>query len=202
MSAPRLKDRSDDLRASRAFLRDALVLFVPAVLALALSAGEAAAQRPQTREGFWIGFGLGFASFHCESCDDREPGGAFMVKLGGSVSQKVLIGFEANSWLKEEEPYTLSQTNLNAVVYFYPSATGGFHLKGGIGLAVLNLEADLGGGFSFTETETGGGILLGLGYDARIGRNLSLVPFLNLLGANFDGTRTDFVQLGLGLTFH
>ena len=67
---------------------------------------------------------------------------------------------------------------------------------------VVEPFTDLGGGFSFTETETGGGILLGLGYDARIGRNLSLVPFLNLLGANFDGTRTDFVQLGLGLTFH
>jgi hypothetical protein len=177
-----------------------------AILALLIGGIHAAsAQRPQNRKGFWFGFGAGYGSLGCDDCDGREGSGTGYLKLGGTVSPKVLIGFEANSWVKKEDDVTLSISNGSAVVYFYPSAAGGFHLKGGLGLAVARVDIDVGGG-TFTVDDTGVGGLLGLGYDARIGRNVSLVPFANFLGATFSesGEKSTFnyFQLGLGLTIH
>lgn len=81
---------------------------------------------------------------------------------------------------------------------FDPSATGGFFLLGGLGVASLDLKLEgLGSG-----SDTGVAALLGLGYDIRIGRTLSLTPFWNGIGMNFDGYDANFGQLGLGLTVH
>src|SRR3990172_8975580 len=104
------------------------------VTLLAGSIQDAAAQRPQDRSGFWFGFGLGYGNIGCNDCDNRSGSGSGYLKLGGTVSKKVLIGFEANGWAKSEDDATVSLVNGSAVVYFYPSATGGFHLKGGLGL--------------------------------------------------------------------
>ncbi len=81
----------------------------------------------------------------------------------------------------------------------YPSSTGGFHLIGGLGIASIDIEIDgLGGG-----RETGRGLILGLGYDIRIGRNVSLSPFWNGVATGYDGGGDlNFAQLGLGITIH
>jgi hypothetical protein len=181
--------------------RTGLVLATLALVVGALPAHSQAA-RPQTRQGFWFGFGLGYGSICGEDCDDRAGSGSGYLKLGGSVSQKVLIGFEANTWIKSEDDVTVSQTNGSGVIYFYPSATGGFHLKAGIGFVNARVALDLGNGTTISSNETGGGGLLGLGYDIRVGRNISLVPFLNFLGGKYNDGETNFYQIGLGLTVH
>jgi hypothetical protein len=176
-----------------------------ASLALLIGRQDAAAQRTQERKGFWFGFGAGYGSLGCDDCDGREGSGTGYLRLGGTVSSKVLIGFEANSWVKRENDATLSVSNGSAVIYFYPKATGGFHLKGGLGLATVRFDVDLGPG-TFSVDDTGPGGLLGLGYDVRVGRNISLVPFANFLGGSFseNGEKSTFnyFQLGLGLTVH
>lgn len=163
------------------------------------AAQETAAQEPhpQTRRGFWIGFGLGVGSLGCEGCDDRLSGGAAYFRLGGSASQHVLLGVELNAWAKDENGNRLTMSHINTVAYLYPWAAGGFHLKAGVGMAALDLEAA-----GFSSRASGGGILLGLGYDARTGRNFSLSPFLNLTSGNFDGNTAGTVQIGLGASWH
>lgn len=171
------------------------------LLAIAVVAGAATAHaqdgNPQLRRGFWIGLGLGYGSLGCEDCD-RLSGLSGYVKLGGTLSQKVLLGVEANGWTRKESGATLSYSNLSAVVYFYPSSTGGFHLKGGLGASRVDLDLGIGG----RDKDTGGGILLGVGYDARVGRNFSLTPYLNLVGSNFDDSKVNLVQFGVGVTWH
>lgn len=155
--------------------------------------------RPHTREGFWIGFGLGAGSLGCDSCDgERATGFSGNVKLGGTVNSRVLLGAETNGWYKSEDGVTLNYGNLSAVVYFYPSATGGFYLKGGLGLATASVDL---GGFG-SASETGSGAVLGLGYDARVGKNFSLTPYLNFLGGSFSGGTVNVTQFGLGFTWH
>lgn len=155
--------------------------------------------RPHTREGFWIGFGLGAGSLGCETCEgEREMGLSGNLKLGGTVSPRFLLGAETNGWYKSEEGVTLTHGNLSAVAYLYPSVTSGFYFKVGLGLATLSAEVD---GFG-SETETGGGAVLGIGYDARVGANFSLTPYVNAMGGSFDGGTTNVVQFGLGLTWH
>ena len=65
------------------------------ILALAV-VPAARAQYPQRREGFWIGFGLGYGSadISCDNCDSgpRTGGVTAFLKLGGTPSRNVLIG--------------------------------------------------------------------------------------------------------------
>ncbi|NOT06667.1 MAG: hypothetical protein HOP28_00520 [Gemmatimonadales bacterium] len=154
--------------------------------------------RPQTRNGFWIGFGLGYGSLGCEDCDDRAGAGSAYFKLGGTVSQRLLIGGEFNGWTKKESGVTLSYSHASGVVYFYPSARGGLYLKGGAGIATIRLDA---GPFGDGST-TGAGIILGIGYDARVGRNFSLTPYFNMMGGSFDGGSANMAQFGLGFSWH
>ena len=79
---------------------------------------------------------------------------------------------------------------------FYPSAQGGFFLKGGLGLATVELELG-----ALTIEEEGIGLTLGLGYDARVGRNFALTPYFDILTSNYDGGSLNQVAFGLGFTW-
>ena len=171
-------------------------LTVALVLLATLSTGSNAQAHPQTREGFWISFGLGPGSLTCDGCDDRLNGTHVYVRMGGTLSQRLLIGGELNGWSKTEGNTTLTVTNVGPVVYFYPSANGGFFMKGGLGLAAASLEI---GGFS--GDETGAGITLGIGWDARVGKGFALTPYFDILASNFDGGSLNTVAFGLGFTW-
>lgn len=157
------------------------------------------AQRPQTRQGFWGNLGLGWASLGCEDCDGRETGGAGALALGGTLSRNWQLGGAVHIWNKSEDGATLTVGLVSVLAKLYPSATGGFHLIGGLGIASIDIDVDgLGGG-----SETGRGLILGLGYDIRIGRNVSLSPFWNGVATRYDGGGDlNFAQLGLGITIH
>jgi hypothetical protein len=54
-----------------------------------------------------------------------------------------------------------------------------------------------------SETRSGTGAILGLGYDIRIGDHFSLTPFLNGVGiSTTGGGDANFSQIGLGITTH
>jgi hypothetical protein len=71
-------------------------------------------------------------------------------------------------------------------------------LKGGLGVARLQADVDEFG----SDSETGSGAVLGLGYDVRVGQKFSLTPYLNVMGGSFDGGDLNVVQFGLGFTWH
>ncbi|MGH9895263.1 MAG: Bor family protein, partial [bacterium] len=125
------------------------------------------------RNGFWFNGGLGWGSLGCENCGGREGGLSGTIGLGGTVSQKVLLGLTSNGWTKSESGVTLSVGTLTGMIRFYPSNTGRFFLTGGLGIGSIYAEID---GFG-SDTEVGGGALLGLGYDIRIGDNTSLTAY-------------------------
>lgn len=54
--------------------------------------------------------------------------------------QKLLLGVGTNGWTKSEGGATLTVGTLTALMRFYPSATGGFFLTGGLGLGTVNAE--------------------------------------------------------------
>ena len=164
--------------------------------ALAIALPTAAAAQ-QYRSGFWINGGIGLGSYGCEGCDGRESGGSATLSLGGTLSQKVSLGVGINVWAKEYEGLDLTTSTLTALIRFYPSATGGFYLTGGLGIASESVSAD-----DISVSVSGTGVLLGLGYDIRIGNNISLTPFWHGNGMAFDEGNSNFGQLGLSLTVH
>jgi hypothetical protein len=85
-----------------------------------------------------------------------------------------------------------------ALLRFYPSATGGFFLLGGLGFGAIEVDVS---GFG-SASETGAGALLGLGYDIRVGENVSLTPFWNGFAASTTNADANVGQLGLSVTLH
>jgi outer membrane protein with beta-barrel domain len=187
--------------------------FLTAATLIALGASSAAAQHPQTREGFWIafGFGGGSARFSCKPCtsDTTLTSATIDLKMGGTVRPNMLIGGELNAWTKNENGETLTIGNLSAVLQYYPAVASGFFLKGGLGYATIRDEA---GGS--TATGNGFGFIVGLGYDFRVGRNFSLTPIANVYYGGIGelssggssttglGWKQSVFELGLDFMFH
>lgn len=176
-----------------------------------IGAGGVAAQHPQTRKGFWIAFGLGFGSaqLKCDACSfDREGGGVGHIRLGGTLNEKLLLGGDVTAWTKDIEGVTFSLGNVSFIAQYYPTATGGLFLKGGAGFSTI--QASEGGNEARGE---GFGLSAGLGYDIRVGRNISLTPLADFVfGGSRDlqyqgstlvpGLSFNAITLGLGVTFH
>jgi len=183
------------------------------IFALLVTAGSLTAQakHPNTRAGFWWGLGAGWgsASASCEDCDDEQVSGyAGNFRLGGTISPSFLLGVETNGWFHSEgdNDQILSFGSIVAVVY--PDADGGFYFKAGLGVMNFFSETSLG-----ELTATAGAGMLGAGYEFRVGRNMSIVPFLNALTSaeaeyEFEGVSVDtevslrLFQLGVGITWH
>ena len=197
----------------------------PAVLlTLMLAAGTLTAQAPtaptapseeprNAHKGFWIsvGLGTGSAGVDCSSCsNDRTNGFSGGLRLGGTLSQQWLLGFESNGWFHSESGVDETLAFGNVVAAWYPSRTGAFYLKFGLG------------GMSYKATDgvddltaTAPAATLGIGYDFRVGRNFSVTPYLNSLAtsaASFkvNGTSAptneditiSLVQFGVAASWH
>lgn len=197
------------------------ILAATAVLAIGVAAGAAAQSHPQTRQGFWIGFGLGGgqASVDCGqgACTGVDPatGGSGYLRLGGRLNNRWLLGGESNSWVGEIEdaagdPSDVVAGFLTATAYFYPNPASGLFIKGGLGF------------YSFTAQDTNGdeatssapAIVLGVGYDIRVGRMISITPVLtivqsgagdlefNSVATGVDDFKSRLIALQVGVTFH
>ena len=179
---------------------------------LSVAAPAARAQYPPRRNGFWIGFGLGYGSANvtCDSCGSgsRTGGVTAFLKLGGTPSRNLLIGGAINGWSHESGGATETMANVTASLYYYPAARSGLFLTGGLGFSDYRVDT------SPSVEGTGWGFTAGIGYDIRVGRNVSLTPVANFVyggvgdlsvsgGGTFaTGWKQNVVDFGLGVTFH
>jgi hypothetical protein len=166
-----------------------------------VSAGSLVAQTP-TRQGFWLGAGLGYGSLGvgCYGCDGLGREGALSgyLKLGGTVNPSLRLGVESNGWVKSEGGVTLTSGLGAGTVTVYPAPANGFFVKGGAGVSYAKLDA---GSFG-SASETGWGGIAGLGYDIPMGRTLYLTPVANWVYGHFSDWHTTNLQLALGVTWH
>lgn len=169
--------------------------------------------RANTRQGLWVGVGLGLGSSgaDCSDCtDERTSGGSGYFRIGGTLSPSFLVGVESNGWVHSESGVSESIGVGSVVAYWYPSRRGAFYLK--IGFGALAYRADDG---MDELTSTGAAAQLGLGYEVRLAKNMSVAAFLNSIATSnstlkFNGTaipgggdiNVNLVQAGIGLTWH
>lgn len=140
----------------------------------------------QERQGFWfnVSGGVGSATVTCDDCDsDRETGGVFGFRLGGSLSERVLVGGEVNFWAKsyDIEPGvkgTFNLYNVSGTLTYYPTGSG-FFVKGGAGLAGADVDVEAEGTTITIDVGTGFGFIAGAGYDIPISRRWSITPGVN-----------------------
>jgi hypothetical protein len=155
------------------------------------------AQAP-TRTGFLIGFGLGVGSLGIEDASERETSGTGYFKLGGALSDRVLLAGETAFWAKDIDGGTVYSSSISAVAYVYPNPQGGFFLQGGLGLANFEVELDSFG----SGSENGTAITLGAGFDIGFGGRFALTPYGSWVVSNFDGGNTNLLHFGLGFNWY
>jgi hypothetical protein len=163
---------------------------------------------PVQHRGFWIGFGFGGGTNFADFAEGNRAGVGGYVRLGGTISQKFLLGGEAAGWGRDVGGSTFSESGVTAVALYYPAGPGVF-LKAGAGFAGWAVSTSAG---STTTTTTAGGFAgtLGAGYDLRIGTNLFLTPGLDFLYHTMESDNSAFsnissgavLLLTLGLTWH
>jgi len=154
-------------------------VFPVAVCSLLILSGLTTAQGGQKHEGFWIGFGLGVdMSLMEQSDDDPLIGSSGYLCLGGTLNQRVKLGAEAFGWVKEQHDNVITHGNVMFVAMLFPRDDSGVFLKGGIGIAGVT-RAVVGGTASEIRPAGGLGTAAGLGFDVRLGRQLSLTPNIN-----------------------
>jgi hypothetical protein len=178
--------------------RSTPVALAALVALLAFGASGVDAQHAQARSGFWFSAGLGVGSLGCDGCDDRVNALSGNLSLGGTISPRFLLGGGTTGWSKSEDGATLTVGTVDARVRFYPSVSGGFFLTGGLGIGTVRASIS---GFG-SETETGVGALFGLGYDFRVGQNLSITPYWNGFAVSSSNADANVGQIGVGITAH
>ena len=176
-----------------------LVQCFAVVVAVAVSAASAQAQKnAPIRDGFWISGGLGYGSLGCDQCNGQREGGVSGdLSLGGTISPRLLIGVGSSAWSKSESGATMTVGTLDARVRFYPSATGGLFITGGLGYGSARLA-----GFGSAATENGVGTILGMGWDIRVARNASITPYWNGFAMRNNNTDANVGQAGVAVTLH
>lgn len=153
---------------------------------------------PMPRRGGWFSAGLGFGSLTCELCEDSYWGGFSGGLAGGvTVNGHLLIGAGTTGWSRTIEGLTVTAGTFDFRVRAYPSLYHGFFVNGGIGLGHISV-----GDSSLTISDNGIGIMFGVGWDIKTGRNVSVTPFWNGSGISALGQSYGFGQIGVGLTIH
>lgn len=182
----------------------------------ALDPGPAHAQGNQVRDGFWLMAGVAAASNRtdCTNCPQevRVSGGGFVVRAGGKASRYVMLGGEIYGF-KESESGDV-KTEVGGVLFiaqWYPWTKLGFWVRAGGGMSYADVRINTA---SSPEqvTKAGMALSLGLGWDLRVARKVSITPFAatywNGLGAfdysggTLDNVLTTLWQAGVGVTFH
>jgi hypothetical protein len=151
--------------------------------------------KENNRGGLWGGIGLGYGILGVLDCPgsscDTEGGFSGNARIGFTPSRSLRLALGSNGWTKSDDG-TLGLYSLQAL--FYPGGND-FFLLGGGGLALASCSG--------CDTETGGGFVLGAGYDFPINSSgsLALTPFVNWVVTTLD-FNPYILQFGLGLTFN
>ena len=133
------------------------------------------------------------------------------LKLGATLTPQLLMGLEANGWRRDLNGTTITSVNTSVVAYIYLKPTSGFFFKGGLGASYYREDVAVKTPED-TAATSGFGLTAGLGYDFRVGDNISLTPVGNFVfgslgnlrhrGFFFPNVQETVLQLALGVTFH
>ena len=156
-----------------------------------------AARSSLGRDGFWFSAGLGYGSWGCDNCSDRVTGGSGGLSAGVTMNDRVLVGGGTTGFYRRVDGATLTAGTYDFRIRFYPARTSGFFVNGGFGLGQITVHDAF-----HSDTEWGVGAMVGVGWDVRVGKNVSLSPFWNGSGLSTKSLNANFGQFGLGVTIH
>jgi hypothetical protein len=167
-------------------------------LTLLIATPTHARAQASAHSGPFVGLGVGYGSFGCQTCGTRNSSPAGYVKVGVSLGPRVRQALELSAWTKSENGDRITHGNLSVVVQAYPLAGKGLFLKGGAGFSRLVVKE---AGVDESSSDAGLGVTGGLGYDIPIGGDFAISPYGSYQWGSFDGGTADHFQLGVGVTW-
>jgi len=184
------------------------VILVLGVICLA-APSTASAGHPHARDGWVAGFSLGGGpgkfSLKDGGSSSTEPGGKFAGRLGKALHPQITLGLEMDGWARTEST-DVGDLNFYFVNFlltgtFFPSTTGGFYLRGGLGGSTITVD-QVQGNTTVGFDEGGFGLLAGAGYEWRLGAKTALgigagYNHLFISGDVFDSSQFGFIALDL-----
>jgi hypothetical protein len=166
----------------------------------------AAAQRVAVHQGFWISFGLGGGWADDDFFNGMEPGFGMHLRMGGTTSQRLLVGGEVIGWLAEDSGTRTEvfRGQVQLIGLFYPSDRGGLFVKGGAGFATRTADTELpDSDFTLSLDSEGFGLDAGVGWDLQLSRNFFLTPGVDLIYQFLgEDQSAPVVMITLGATWH
>jgi hypothetical protein len=157
--------------------------------------------------GYWGSLAIGGGARIVSSGGETETtgGGAMTVRMGGKLSDVLLLGGEIGGWGRQEDEVFVGRGNWTVTVVAFPAGHLGLFVKGGVGGATVR-AVDYGGvGEPAGITKTGFGTTLGAGYDIPIATGASLTPGVDFMYQWVDDPDVRngaLVLLTLGVTWH
>ena len=163
-----------------------LGFFIPLfaiVLIQMLFTSDLLSQNPH-RQGLWFELGTGPSAIrmNCTGCENvtRATGSGAMLRIGGTLSSKVLLGLETFGFtdesfglFSEEDESRADLGSLSAVVLWYPWRSH-FFIKSGVGLAEGMFTVQPASSDSVVAEGVGVGLTFGLGFDVPISRKIAI----------------------------
>lgn len=180
-----------------------------AFVALGLAFGAPLqAQSAPSRDGFFIGFGFGGGGGSVTGQGNDVNGGTGWLTIGGTLSPRLRLAADFQGFSPDKNDDLEIGTSTFAAL-FYPSATGNLFFKGGVGAAEVSLH-----GPGPDGSGVGFGTTLGVGYDIRVGRKISITPQFTVFGGRTGDIEDDdgnvlrndvefgVAALSVGVVFH
>ncbi len=157
--------------------RAAATRLIAVTAAVCLMAGAAAAQE-RPRSGWWLDAGLGYGRLRlrCASCSDvgTAHGGTITATLGRSLSQRAVLGVEAQIWTSWESGPHEQVRSVTVVAQWYPFLKEHFFVRGGTGIVQGPVVQSVTGTAPESAKGTGVGLTFGLGYDFPLDRHTAI----------------------------
>lgn len=187
--------------------RGALRASLAILVVLCWGSAEASAQGSRYR-GYWGHLGLG-GGLRLVSGDGGETvstgGGAGVLRMGGKLGERLLLGGELGGWGRQEEEVWVGRANWTAVGVLFPTQSLGLFVKAGVGAASVR-AVDYGSGEpGASVTKAGFGTTIGIGYDIGFGQRAALTPgfdFLYQWVDDPDVRNGALLLLTIGVTWH
>lgn len=174
-----------------------LVSAVLLTFAVGLADRAVAQGGKEPRHGFWIGFGAGYsnATSSCDGCGSTTGTGgiAGQLRMGVTLKHNLLVGVDLESWNKSEGGKWARVANLTGAAYYYPAASAGLYLKGGVGLS--SMSGTLSG---YSIDGAGLGFTVGLGWDIPVTKGLYLTPTASFLWGEVGDIKSGSTLLATG----
>lgn len=179
------------------------------VFALALStvASTGALGQGSRYRGYWgsLGLGGGIRIVSVGGETETTAGGAMSIRMGGKLSDVLLLGGEIGGWGREEDQLFVSRGNWTVTAVVLPAERLGLLVKGGVGGATVRAVDHGSLGEPQSVTKAGFGATLGIGYDLAIAPSASLTPGLDFLYQwvdDPDARSGGLLLLTIGVTWH